>query len=286
MQETPRVVARHLDLVRERTQVAQKPAHRADRLRRAARVLLGDGAPTAETAPADPSVLDTASADEVAIVERAAPHTMTSHARMLANIDAVDYITRRKLPGAIVECGVWRGGSVLVMLERLKQLGVADRDVYLFDTFAGMTPPTEEDVSPFQPPAAEIWQATPAGERAWEDVLGDRDLYSVEGVRRLLTGSGYPAERLHLVQGPVEETVPAQAPETIALLRLDTDWYESTAHELNHLYPRLCPGGVLVIDDYGHWEGARKAVDEYFTASAEPILLSRLDYAGRMGVKG
>jgi hypothetical protein len=210
---------------------------------------------------------------------------MTSDARVLANIDAVDYVTRRGLPGAFVECGVWRGGSVLAMIERLTQLGVADRDVYLFDTFAGMTPPTPEDISPFTPAAAETWEATPPGQRAWEGVLGDRDLYSVDGVQRLLLSTGYPADRVHFVEGPVEETVPASAPETIALLRLDTDWYESTAHELNHLYPRLCPGGVLVIDDYGHWAGARKATDEYFASQSDPILLSRLDYAARMGVK-
>lgn len=261
--------------------------NRADvraRLQRAAQALREDGIPASAPAP-DPSVFDTATPDEVAIVERAAAYTMTSHARMLANIDAVDYVTRRGLPGAFVECGVWRGGSVLVMLERMKHLGVTDRDVYLFDTFAGMTAPTAEDVSPFQPPAAEIWSATPPGERAWDDVLGERHLYSVEGVRSLLTSTGYPPDRLHFVVGPVEETVPAQAPETIALLRLDTDWYESTVHELTHLYPRLCAGGVLVIDDYGHWQGARKAVDEYFANAADPVLLSRLDYAARMGVK-
>ena len=262
-----------------------KPTDVRARLNRAARALLTDGSSGSPPQPRDPTVLDTATPDEVAIVERAAPYTMTSHARMLANIDAVDHVVRRGLPGALVECGVWRGGSVLVMLERLKQLGVTDRDVYLFDTFEGMTPPTTEDVSPFQPPAAQIWAATPPDQRAWEDVLGDRHLYSVDGVRSLLTSTGYPADRLHFVAGPVEETVPARAPETIAVLRLDTDWYESTAHELTHLYPRLCSGGVLVIDDYGHWQGARKAVDEFFATAAEPILLSRLDYAARIGVK-
>ena len=80
----------------------------------------------------------------------------------------------------------------------------------------------------------------------------------------MLHGTGYPPERIHFVRGPVEETLPAGAPDEIALLRLDTDWYESTRHELEHLYPRLAAGGVLLVDDYGHWEGARKAVDEYF----------------------
>ena len=71
-------------------------------------------------------------------------------------------------------------------------------------------------------------------------------------------------------------------PERIALLRIDTDWYESTRHELVHLYPRLSPGGVLIIDDYGHWQGARKAVDEYFQAG---LFLNHIDYTGRLAIK-
>ena len=94
--------------------------------------------------------------------------------------------------------------------------------------------------------------------------------------------TGYPAERLHFVEGKVEDTIPEQAPERIALLRLDTDWYESTRHELEHLYPRLSPGGVLIIDDYGHWEGARQAVDEYFKGE---VYLHRIDYTGRLAIK-
>jgi hypothetical protein len=234
---------------------------------------------------APPSITDTATGEETSILERAAKYTMTGHERMLANIDAVDYVVRRNIPGALVECGVWRGGSVLVMVERLKQLGVDDRDIYLFDTFAGMTAPTDVDVSPYIAPATETWAATPPGEVAWADLLGDPDLYGVEGVRRLLLETGYPQDRLHFVVGPVEVTVPDQAPADIALLRLDTDWYESTAHELRYMYPLLSDGGVLIIDDYGHWQGARKAVDEYFADGPQRILLSRVDYSARIGVK-
>src|ERR1051325_10354963 len=89
----------------------------------------------------------------------------------------------------------------------------------------------------------------------------------------------------YTLEGTVEETIPAQAPERIALLRLDTDWYESTRHELVHLYPRLVPGGVLIIDDYGHWEGARKAVDEYIAQNNLRLFLNRIDYAGRLAIK-
>ncbi len=96
--------------------------------------------------------------------------------------------------------------------------------------------------------------------------------------------TGYPAGQTHFVPGMVEETIPASAPEKIALLRLDTDWYESTRHELEHLFPRIVDGGVLIIDDYGHWAGARRAVDEYFRNQGIALLLNRLDYTGRIGI--
>jgi hypothetical protein len=101
----------------------------------------------------------------------------------------------------------------------------------------------------------------------------------------LLTRTGYPAGQLHLVQGLVQDTIPAHAPDCIALLRLDTDLYDSTLHELEHLYPRLTRGGVLIVDDYGKLSGATKAVDEYFAAFAHPPLLQRIDVQGRMAVK-
>jgi predicted O-methyltransferase YrrM len=106
-----------------------------------------------------------------------------------------------------------------------------------------------------------------------------------EEVRAALLSTGYPEERVHLVEGKVEDTLPAAAPEEIAVLLLDTDWYESTRHELEQLYPRLSPGGVLILDDYGHYEGARRAVDEYFAAHGGRPLLTRVDYTGRVGVK-
>jgi len=104
-------------------------------------------------------------------------------------------------------------------------------------------------------------------------------------VRRNMLGTRYPEKKIHLIKGKVEDTVPQHAPEKIALLRLDTDWYESTKHELVHLYPRLVPNGVLIIDDYGHWQGAREAVDEYFAGQKFKPLLNRLDYTGRLVIK-
>jgi O-methyltransferase len=97
--------------------------------------------------------------------------------------------------------------------------------------------------------------------------------------------TGYPADRVHLVAGRVEDTIPGARPEQIAVLRLDTDWYASTRHELRHLWPALVPGGVCIIDDYGHWAGARKAVDEYFAEIGVEVLMHRVDYTARLVVK-
>jgi len=104
-------------------------------------------------------------------------------------------------------------------------------------------------------------------------------------VKEVLCGTGYPSERIHFVRGRVEDTIPASAPELIALLRLDTDWYDSTKHELIHMFPRLSKAGVIIIDDYGHWRGAREACDEYFAQNRIPILLNRIDYTGRIALK-
>jgi len=90
---------------------------------------------------------------------------------------------------------------------------------------------------------------------------------------------------MRFIVGKVEDTIPGEAPGKIAILRLDTDWYESTKHELINLYPKLSTGGVLIIDDYGHWEGARKAVDEYIHDQRLRILLNRIDYTGRIAVR-
>jgi hypothetical protein len=108
---------------------------------------------------------------------------------------------------------------------------------------------------------------------------------SLDDVREAVLGVGYPEERIHFVEGPVEQTVPEHAPTEIALLRLDTDWYASTKHELIHLYPRLETGGVLIIDDYGYWQGARQATDEYIAENDVPLLLNRIDVGARIAVK-
>ncbi len=227
-----------------------------------------------------------ASREDHEIADRVRMYTMTGPYRVQALLDAVAYLVARDIPGAFVECGVWRGGSVMAMLLKLMQLGVTDRDVYLYDTFEGMTEPTAADTSTFEPPAAQTFgHAQDEGRRGWDHLFNSR-MFTEEIVRAALVATGYPERRLHFVRGPVEQTLPATMPERIALLRLDTDWYESTLHELHCLYPRLSGSGVLIIDDYGHWEGCRRAVDEYFARghTLRP-LLNRVDYSARVAIK-
>ena len=220
------------------------------------------------------------------VLAHVTPFTMTSAQRIVSLTEAVRYVVGRGIPGAFAECGVWRGGSVLAMILTLQDLGVTDRDIYLYDTFDGMTKPTDVDTSDYFGSALGEWQsAEREGNRAF-DLWFNEDVFNIDLVKRVLDDTGYPTERLHIIQGTVEETIPVQAPEHLALLRLDTDWYESTHHELIHLYPRIETGGVLIIDDYGAWKGCRKAVDEYFAGQGAPRpLLNRVDHTGRLAVK-
>lgn len=258
-------------------------AQMLDRMK--ARLVSRWGQSTDKPEQAAPTYSHHLSESEARIVEEVRPFTLTGVDRVLATLDAVRYVVRRDVPGALVECGVWKGGSILAMIRVLQELGVDDRDIYLYDTFSGMTEPSELDTTQYGEPAAAEWgRSTSEGRTPWSWAF-DEEAVSLESVRGLLLATGYPSHRLHFVVGDVEETLPQDPPPCVAVLRLDTDWYESTRAELFHLYPRLSPGGVLIIDDYGHWEGARRSVDEYFGGQASPILLGRIDYTGRMGIK-
>jgi hypothetical protein len=208
---------------------------------------------------------------KAATVSAVRSFTMTSPERVGAVVDAVRHVVAHRIDGAIVECGVWAGGMMMAAARTSLESGDAPRDIYLFDTFAGMTEPSDADVTRRGERAAEAY------EQEWAPV-------STDVVRANMLTTGYPAERIHLVEGDVLSTIPARAPERIALLRLDTDWYESTKHELEQLVPRLSSNGILIVDDYGHWPGARRAVDEFLAGIGRPIFLARTDYTGRTAV--
>lgn len=208
------------------------------------------------------------------------PYTMTSTERIRALCSAVRYIEQAGIEGAVVECGVWRGGSMMAVARTLSNLGSTNRDLYLFDTYEGMTEPGPQDIALTGETAKSLLQRSARSE---DDMVWC--VAPVEQVANALSLTRYPDKLLHLIPGRVEDTLSAAAPQRIALLRLDTDWYESTRQELNVLFPRLARGGVLIIDDYGHWQGARLAVDEYVEAHQLRLLLHPIDYTGRIAVK-
>lgn len=218
--------------------------------------------------------------DEVATIEAVRDRTMLSPEHIVMVCRCVEYLASKSIPGAVVECGVWRGGAVMAALRTLLRLDDTSRDVYLYDTFAGMTAPTEMDVSWDGRRALDVH----AAHRGTAD-SSNLALAPLEDVRRAILDVGYPAEKIHFVAGRVEDTIPGTMPDRIALLRLDTDWYESTRHELIHLYPRLSRAGVLIIDDYGFWAGSKKAVDEYIAAHKLRLMLFRSDPSVRYAIK-
>jgi O-methyltransferase len=209
----------------------------------------------------------------IRLFEFVQPYTMTGIARVAALRQAVQYVAKNQIPGAIVECGVWKGGSMMAAAKTLLGCRAGDRELFLFDTFEGMTDPTEVD-------------ADLGGVQAshWMEE-SDKCCAGLDEVQRAMGLTAYDPARIRYVKGKVEETIPAHAPDRIALLRLDTDWYESTYHELLHLYPKLSVGGVLIIDDYGHWQGARRAVDQYIAEHKLKLLLNRIDYTARICIK-
>ncbi len=208
------------------------------------------------------------------IITKVKPYTMTSLQRLQANIDSIRYVTKAGIEGAVVECGVWKGGSIGAMWLELQRLG-EKREVFLYDTFEGMSAPTEKDRKFSGLDAQGKFDETKlsADSADW--------CYAGHGeVLANLRAMGVDPTGVHTIQGKVEDTLPTQSPDMpIAVLRLDTDWYESTMAEMEYLYPKLVPGGVLIFDDYNTWEGSREAADEYFAKHNIKPFLHRIDHS-------
>ena len=214
---------------------------------------------------------------EKSVLKKVKPLTMTTPNRLAGVALGMKYIALNEIKGDVVEAGVWAGGSI----GAAALIGVNDkltRKYWLYDTFEGMNRPSFEDT----PEALEKYLATKHKDdegSTWCEVNENQ-------VRANLASLGVDLSMCNFVAGPVEKTlVNGPLPKKIALLRLDTDWYESTLIELQVLFPKLVKGGVLIIDDYGHWQGARRAVDEYFEGLKFKPLLIPLDYTGRICVK-
>ena len=210
------------------------------------------------------------------ILSEVSPYTVVSQSGINAVIESTKYIVQNDIPGAFVECGVYKGGAMMTIALSLLSDGVTDRDLYLFDTFSGMPEPEERDRDLWGKSAIKKFQQTKMS--GWVKCPLDE-------VKKAMSSTGYPMERIHFIEGLVEDTLPENAPESVALLRLDTDFYKSTLHELIHLFPLLSSKGVLIVDDYGHFEGSRDAVNEFFETNELTPFLHRIDYAGRLVIK-
>ncbi len=212
----------------------------------------------------------------IELYEKIKEFTMVGIERCYSLYKAVDYIVTNNIKGDFVECGVWKGGSCMLIALMLKDAGIEDRKIWLYDTFSGMAEPGGNDGKN----ESHEWQKKKISEKVNEWCLAD-----IKEVEDNMRSTLYPRDNILLIKGKVEDTIPSNSPGRIALLRLDTDWYESTKHELTYLFPLLEKKGILIIDDYGTWEGARKAVEEYFHTYQEPVYLNRIDFAGRLLVK-
>ena len=220
-------------------------------------------------------------AEFLKIWEKTKQYTMISIERGYNIFKAAEYVVKNNIAGDFVECGVWKGGACMIMAETLLKLGKQDRKIVLYDTFAGMTEPDENDCI--------SWTGKNMKER-WNKSRDEKGNYlwaaGIDEVRKNMLSTGYPEELIEFHKGDVCKILDNEKPLSVSLLRLDTDWYESTKKELETLYPLLKQNGVLIIDDYGHFTGAKKAVDEYFSGKNSPtIYLSRIDYTGRVGIK-
>lgn len=191
------------------------------------------------------------------------PYSKAPRERLAAMAKALHTIDAEAIEGDVVECGVWRGGNI--MLARF--LSPA-RVCWLYDTFEGMTNPSEFDLT----------------RGGWPMAVGKSAVSLADVQNNFRQTATFDVTKLRFVAGAVEETLQDEnnLPDRIALLRLDTDWYHSTKAELEVLWPRLAPGGILIVDDYGHWLGCRKAVDEFFR---KRVPFQRIDYTAIMAIK-
>lgn len=186
-------------------------------------------------------------------MKRVMSYTKSDSVRLASMVDALIAVDRDGVCGDVVECGVWRGGNVI-----LARLMSPLRTCWLYDTFDGMTEPDEElDVKRSGERAIDRFNMKQAGGMKWDAV-------SVDEVRKNFEEVDLDPGEVNFVVGPVEETLRHVVPAAVALLRLDVDWYSPTRIAMEVLYPKIVSGGFLIVDDYGHWMGCRKAVDDYF----------------------
>lgn len=198
------------------------------------------------------------------------PYTSASTERIMNVIDSVQYIVNNEIPGDLCEMGVWYGGLPMAMAMTLNELGDATRRIHLYDTFHGMTEAGPNDLDAWGKHANDQWNQVAC-------------LNSLEAVQSNMALTDYPASKISYHIGDVRKTLKGKKPKEFALLRIDLDWYELVQCALVNCYGRVASGGIVIIDDYGHWQGAKKATDEFIHGRL--VELREVDYTARFWAK-
>jgi hypothetical protein len=208
--------------------------------------------------------------------------TMASFERVVSTALAVRYVIQNQIEGDFVECGVWRGGNSIIAAKLVK-LHESKKKIWLYDTFTGMTEPNGQETDMYGANALHKFKTLPKDSTESQFWC----ISSIEEVKNAFSSLDLLSDNVHFVQGDVSKTLEDEPklPKKISVLRLDTDWYESTLKELEILYPRLEKNGILIIDDYGHWSGSRAAVEEYFSKLPNKPFLHPIDNTGRLAIK-
>jgi O-methyltransferase len=201
-----------------------------------------------------------------AVYRQVRRYTLCGPVRLRALFDAVRYVDAVGIPGALVECGTARGGSAALMGLAGGPGGIG-RPLWAFDTFAGLPPPTRAD-----PDYREAKRYTG---RCRGEIAEVAALFAALGLGR----------RTWLIPGLFADTLQVTPTGPIAVLHVDGDWYASVQVSLEHLYPRVAPGGVIQVDDYGRWQGAQRAVDEFLEVRGLTTHLERVDDIARRWIK-
>jgi len=192
-------------------------------------------------------------------------HTLLRYETLRSLYEAAREVVEQSIPGTAVECGVARGGSAATIATALSETDPS-REVLLFDTFEGLPAPTREN---------------PDYDRAVRLTGGCRgEMQEVDELFHRLGLRNY-----RLIQGMFQDTLPQADTGEISLLHIDGDWYESTRACLENLWDRVSDGGIVQIDDYGEWQGCKKAVDEFFGGRAIDVRLQYVDPSARRLVK-
>jgi len=228
----------------------------------------------------------------VAAIEKIRPYTMLPVERLITLHQQASHCERIRLPGAFVECGVWKGGSVALMALANLEAGAARRDLHLFDSFTDICEPDQAVDGERAVREVKAWSKGGGVDGKLAPVAGFYDSMggagTLEGNKELLEKVvGYDPKFIHYHVGWFQDTLPKAAAEIgeIAILRLDGDWYASTIVCLEHLYDKVVEGGFVIVDDYGAYEGCRKAVDEFRQQKKITAYLHHIDGEARYWIK-